>query len=416
MRPMNPRGSAPRTPRGDPGPARKRRPVGVRAVGIAALAAGMLAAIARPVGAQDAGGRRTGSEGGMQLPETPLIDPNLPGVDRSYLVLGGNGVSFEAQIAPPILLYESLAKQGGYRPGHSAWALYFTPMLRLRMLEDRSSPIKTLSWMPHLDVLKVFVRPYAAGETSDRSKLVVVHATWGHHSNGQDESLFHRGILDGSPQDVPPTRVDSVRINYPNGSFSTNFLRVRAGLKWHWLPKEGFGREPRLPFRTLQARAGVEWHKPGLPVGASLPAVVRGLYGLWRWSGDLEFEQRVGTRRPGEYWIEGFAHGSFRIGASGMFIDKIAGAGGGEVTRIPAAPLNALYRPGRGSSRWAWTLEGAYLPDALRGWGLMLRCYSGQDFQNLEFVRDIRWVQFGIVFDPAKSELFGSNAPTFARS
>ncbi|HXB55405.1 MAG TPA: hypothetical protein VN461_11515 [Vicinamibacteria bacterium] len=335
------------------------------------------------------------------LPPQPVSHPNPNVLERSTLFFGGHGLVVEAQIAPHLFFYDTVKKIYDLKCGHSTRvsAISFTPMIRLRNRSDTSDPIKTLSWMPKFDAQVVWAKrvdPF-------HSRMFTLHGTIGHHSNGQDECIYSPGILDRADLCRVPSRIQDVRINYPNGSFSTNYFRLGLVSKRYYLSQTPDPDQPTVdPVKhTFAVGAYGEFH-PGWfhPFGISaLDPVLRPLYGDNRVSGVVEYESRI---------LDGhkIVSGSARLTGLISYIDKIASGPPATFVSQPNAPLNALYSPGNGSSRLAIFLEAAWNPDWLRGWGLDVRYYRGQDYYNLLFIQDIHWFQAGIVFDAAEFEPF----------
>jgi hypothetical protein len=319
-------------------------------------------------------------------------DPNV--LEHSHMYFATQGMLFEAQIAPHIFFFDNLkglydADVGKHRWG---WALSFTPMIRLRNLDEESGPIKTLSWMPKLDLQVVRMRRDSASTATS----LTLHGTVGHHSNGQDECTYEPGILGRDDLCPPPSRPEDVTINYPNGSFSTNYLRLGVVWKRYRLVRR---EDYSMATRALTFGLYGETHPPGLKIGGTLAPPLRPLYGSNRLRATAAFETRVGPSEPDS---RSFWKGSVRLESWGEYIDKIAPGLPPTFTTIPDAPLNALYVPGEGSSRFRFLIEAAWTPDWLRGWGLEVRYHHGQDYYNLLFIRDIHWFQAGIVFDAAE--------------
>jgi hypothetical protein len=274
-------------------------------------------------------------------------------------------------------------------------------MLRVRIQNVESGPIKTLSWMPKGDLQLVWLRRQAVSPTTERARAWTLLATVGHHSNGQDECTYVPGVLSRSDLCPDPARVEDVQINYPNGSFSTNYIRVGVFRKWLSLRKQNL---QSIPVRTLLVGAVFEANPSGLTIGGTLPPVLRELYGCNRFLGRAEWETRVGSFDPSSG--SGLLRGSLRLAAGVEYLDKLAPSGAATFTSRPDEPMNALYDPRTGSSRWRFSAEAAWNPDALRGWGLFARYVHGQDHYNILFIRDIHWFQAGIVFDAGEFQVF----------
>lgn len=337
-------------------------------------------------------------------------DPNV--LERSHLYPGFQGNLLDAQIALHIFFYDNFKKLYAPVPAPAAptaprshvrhavsWS--FTPLIRVRILDRPSGPIKTLSWMPKTDLQHVTLwRQEVKNPDDERPRALTLHFTVGHHSNGQDECTYVRGLANSDPACVDPADPAGLRINYPNGSFSTNYLRFGVSHKWLRLRNTPFGVTPR---RTHTATLSFETNPEWLKIGGTLPPAMKSLYGGNRVRGQYEFETRVG---PASGLRHPLLRGSLRLTGSAELIDKLSEGPEPSFTVVPGAPLNELWTPGRGSSRFRFSVEAAWNPDALRGWGLQARYWHGQDPYNLRFVRDIHWFQAGIMFDAGELQRF----------
>ena len=223
-----------------------RVPAGtLAALALVALAAG--AVRAQPSGQSPAGpprapqeevpeGEREGGEDAA--PRVRTADVVRAHLEPSYLVypIGLSGLDpllFEANIAPHFVVSQP------------AWpfAVVLTPKILLRMFNERSTPVKTPSYMPRLSVFVWFTQTLT-GEPQLYTSL-----TLSHHSNGQTESFFDE---DGSN-------------NHATGDFSTNFLDASLYVTGHTQRIFGWS---ALSF---------EWH-PDINQNAEL----HGRYGLVR--------------------------------------------------------------------------------------------------------------------------------------
>ena len=343
-----------------------------------------------------------------RLADAPQSHPNPNVLERSHMFFGLHGLLFEAQIAPHIFFYDSLDRLYEGKPEERPWAFAwsFTPMLRVRNRSDTSGPIKTLSWMPKTDFQVVRRSPIVEdpGRGFSTSTLTL-HATVGHHSNGQDECTYVPGVLSREDLCPAPTRREDVKINYPNGSFSTNYVKIGAVKRWvglkRYRDRHAPDEEQLVVHSSFSAGLYLEANPSGLKVGGVLDPVLRPLYGTNRIHGTVELEHRVGPVEGKSPW-----RGSVRATGWASYIDKIPAGVEATFTSEPDAPLNELYTPNDGSSRFRFGVEAAYNPDWLRGWGFEVRYQHGQDYYNLLFVRDIHWFQMGIVWDAAEFEPF----------
>jgi hypothetical protein len=323
-----------------------------------------------------------GDEGAtLGIPQKETRHPHPYLLERSMLFPFQQSLILEAQVAPHLYFYENLTKEEGVElHGGNAMGVSVTPMFKVRIRHEKSSPVQTLSFMPKLN-LQYFRFPRRTKLDDPWADVVWLKGglfVWGHHSNGQTECLYQQERTDADCP--PPSSPTDVRINYPNGSFSTNYLkfavfttRIRLG------PTVAEGG----PFATQIARkkttfsASLELNPPGLPPGGSLEEPARSLYGPTRVGVTVEHEQRI---KPRSFWT-----GSWRLTGSVDYIDKVADVG---------------------SSNWRFTVEGAWEPDWFRSGGFVARYVHGQDYYNLQFDRDIHWFQLGLVFSASEFERF----------
>jgi hypothetical protein len=146
--------------------------------------------------------------------EQPVIDGLL---EQSYITAPGAIIGdmprllFEANLAPPF-----------YITAGNRLLIVGTPKVVLRMLRERSLPVRTPSYMPRVSAfLRVFSNQFLT-------------ATISHHSNGQDdETLLPNGDL-----------------NVRTGNFSTSF--IEGGIQGAF--------RSTAPGRLLGYRASVEYH------------------------------------------------------------------------------------------------------------------------------------------------------------
>ncbi|HEY3121562.1 MAG TPA: hypothetical protein VGL15_13115 [Vicinamibacteria bacterium] len=339
----------------------------------------------------------------IQIRPVSHPDPNV--LERSHLFPILNGLVLEGQFALHVFFWDNFHRLYEAQGRHSAVAFSFTPLIRVRILRAASDPLKTLSWMPKVDAQ--WVRAYRQDVPSllpEHARTLTVYGTLGHHSNGQDECLYQPRL----PEDdrvCPPPAARDLTVNYPNGNFSTNYIRLGAVHRWLTLVPFGGGRVARSSISLgLVGETNPRW----LHIGGVLPEVIRPFYGANRIRLLAEHERRLGSVSPS---AGGFWQGSLRFTGSLDYIDKQPGTGPLLSSGEGATPLEVLYRPAGGSSRWRAIIEAAWHPDWMRGWGVEARYYHGQDYYNIQFVRDIHWFQAGIVFDAGEFQLFQRPPP-----
>ena len=306
-------------------------------------------------------------------------DPNPTAVhalDRSYVFVSvpTSGLTFEAWLAPHLPFWQNLQERAdsllSAEPGTRVWArsLSATPMVRLRMYNEVSNPVRTPSYMPRGQVQAFRMRNLSTSPDErlrNRGPIEVVTLTGmvGHHSNGQDGCLFADEIRDGdgecqAPGNPPSEHGTEGPVNKTNGSFSTNYLR--AGVDYERMRLEN-NRSKR------QAKVGgfVEWHPVGFLKAGAIDENLHALYGPLRVEGHMEF-----VRSDWQFC------GAARALASALWIHD----------GPPDVPAVAL------------TLEAACV-FRRTGWGIFVRGYRGQDYYNLGFLESIARLQVGVTWD-----------------
>jgi hypothetical protein len=282
----------------------------------------------------------------------PIIRPDgtyvFNHVPRSDLV-------FEAQLAPRIIILDSIGKATrtvlDASRGAWGWTLATSPMVRLRMFNEASSPVRTPSYMPKAILQIAHLKNVSRSDDEDE-RLSGPVAMWlldtipfGHHSNGQNGSLF----------------TSSGSINKTDGSFSTNYLEAMIA----------YGRM-HLVARDDVQEYGTRWEwRAGVGVQVNPRGFLGG--GIDEELADIYGRTRVGveaTAARRDWWRCGRLEGQLRV----QYIhDKPEGV----------SPVTAVA-------------EGSCLPARWGGAGLFVRFYRGQDYYNLGFAERITRLQFGI--------------------
>jgi len=319
---------------------------------IAGVAIGIVCAQAAPARAQ----------GGGVLPHTPFLD----GSDV-FVNLPSHGMVFEGQLSPNLVIYQNLARglekldprtDGDW---HSARALSFDPMVRLRMLHQVSDPVRTPSYMPKLTYQEFFYR--ASGASSPSVDLFAVQATLGHHSNGQDGCTFlDQALVNGTcvPQ-VANRDASTAPVNTLDGSFSTNYVTVGARFRRTMLDAENRARY------DWTLGADLEVNPTGFLGDGGLSAELSPLYGPTRLSA-----------------IAGAATTFGRICKSRLEVLGTAKYIRGAPSTIPLV---------------ATTARAACIFSDSGGWGLLVRYYRGQDYYNLGFLESISRFNVGLTYE-----------------
>ena len=172
----------------------------------------------------------------LNLGGRPVIRPDstyiFNHVPRSDLV-------FEGQIAPRVIIIDSIADAAGRVLGGGAqwgYQLSTTPMVKLRMFDETSSPVRTPSYMPKGTVQIVRMRNLSKADEDDETERykgpvemwLIDAIPFGHHSNGQNGCLFNEQSRNAEGECVNVAGTLPMTVNKNDGSFSTNYVEVLA--------------------------------------------------------------------------------------------------------------------------------------------------------------------------------------------
>ena len=303
----------------------------------------------------------------------PLVRPDGTYVFNS---VPNSRLVFEAQIAPRIIILDSIGDaarrllQAANNTPVWGWQLSATPMVKLRMFREVSSPVRTPSYMPKGTVQFARLKNLSAADPVEdedgfsRGPVEMWLAEvipFGHHSNGQNGCLFTSQArdADGDCLEIAPPQPRA--INKIDGSFSTNYIEATLHYGRLHLDSE---EAPEGEYATRwewRAGAGFQLNPKGY-VGGSIDDELAELYGPTR----VLFEGMAARRGT---WRCGRLQTDIRV----QYIhDTPAG--------VPAATTQA---------------EAACFPAGWGGAGLFARFFRGQDYYNLGFAEGITRLQLG---------------------
>jgi hypothetical protein len=310
----------------------------------------------------------------LNLGGRPLIRP-----DGTYVFnhVPGSDLVFEGQIAPRIIIIDSIADAAGRVLGggaHWGWQVSATPMVRLRMFDETSSPVRTPSYMPKGTIQIVRMRNVSRVPETDEAERykgpvemwLIDAIPFGHHSNGQNGCLFTEQSRNAEGECVSPAGVPAVTVNKLDGSFSTNY--IEAALFYGRMHLTS--REDAPEYATAwewRTGGGIQVNPRGF-FGGGIDDELAVIYGQTR-----AFVEGSAARR--DLWRCGRAEGQLQL----QYIhDAPAG--------VPPIKTQA---------------EVSCLPRRWGGTGLFVRFYHGQDYYNLGFDESITRVQIGFTLQRA---------------
>jgi hypothetical protein len=261
---------------------------------------------------------------------------------------------FEAQVAPN-LFFPQLS-MGGLREPGGEWALSFvlTPHIRLRMLNEESSPVIPPSFMPKVTIqllhLRLLERP---GSARLRALGMGANLIIGHYSNGQTGCFYGNQV--GSDPDCTPAE-GALPLNETTGDFSTNFIR--------W---EGHARL----VLGLDGETQTGW-----VVGGNLA---------------LELNSAIGPGGITAQMRSVYGDGHARVQAVG---ERLWRGHRFQLTAALSRPFGGV--DGQGNTV---TVEAAAMPRWAAGFGLYAAFVHGRDYYNILFLEPVRLWQFGLAFE-----------------
>jgi hypothetical protein len=302
----------------------------------------------------------------------PLVQP-----DGTYIFqhLPHSDIIFEGQIAPRIIIVDSIGRATRRvlldgKPASWGYQVSATPMVRLRMFDETSSPVRTPSYMPKGTIQLVRFRNVSASDDTESDEFnrgpiemwLVDAIPFGHHSNGQDGCLFTSETRDADGECVEIEPAAAGTVNKKDGSFSTNYIEASIHYGRMHLDSAGAAAGDFATRWEWRAGVGVQLNPEGY-VGGSIKPALADLYGPTR----VLFSAMTARR---DAWRCG------RASAEGRF--------------------QYLTDPPPGVPSVITNLEGACFPRGWGGAGLFVRFYHGQDYYNLGFAESITRVQFGV--------------------
>jgi hypothetical protein len=299
------------------------------------------------------------------MPDGTYVFQHLPHSD----------IIFEGQIAPRIIITDSIGRAARdvlARADKSAvwgYQVSTTPMVRLRMFDETSNPVRTPSYMPKGTVQFARFRNLSRATDPDTAQFnsgpiemwVADTIPFGHHSNGQDGCLFVDEVRGADEECVAVPGLPHT-VNKKDGSFSTNYVEAMVHYGRMRLDSDDV---PAGIFATRwewRVGLGMQFNPEGY-VGGSIKPELSPLYGPTRVLLSASTARRT-------LWRCGRAAADVRF--------------------------QYITDPGPDVPHLISQLEGSCFPRRWGGAGLFMRFYSGQDYYNLGFDESITRVFFGV--------------------
>lgn len=287
---------------------------------------------------------------------------------------------FEAQAAGHVLLFDGLPAafasvvSNPTKPSAAAWRVVFSPIFRIRQLNDSSAAVRTPSFMPRLMLERDWVRrsPDTATTSPVLYESIRVHSLQAgiqHHSNGQ-AGCFRQGFRarDARASEcvgIPGADTTTIRLNRADGDFSTTLLSAGYTFTFAATPESA-----EIPPYQFSVSAAYEYH-PTFLFG-SLSREQRELYKSQRarFKGDIEMLRRE-------------------------FRGRVAA----EYELAPPVEERLQRRMENRILNYRWAVEGSLTSDRVLGAGVFVRYHDGQDYYNIGFANRRRVFSLGVLLD-----------------
>lgn len=290
-------------------------------------------------------------------PTNLFLDPSYVGFSPSKIRIEGDpaspaGLIFEAQVAPNLFFPQAHFGELEKRSGEYVISLVLTPEIRLRMLNEQSSPVIPPSFMPKLTLQFLHLRDISGKSESRKAIAAGLHFIVGHHSNGQSGCFFANQTGTDplcTPEGHPP-------LNEESGSFSTNYFRTEL--------------RGRLVFN------GDRDFESAWVAGGSVALEMNSKGG----PGGISDEQKV-------------LYGKGHVLLSGS-VQRLWLAHRARATLSSSIPYGEIP-----SLRSTVTAETAFMPSWAGGFGFFARYVTGQDYYNILFQERIHLWLFGVIFE-----------------
>jgi hypothetical protein len=287
---------------------------------------------------------------------------------------------FEAQAAGHVFLHDGLPAAFSTivsDPAHAqatAWRVIFSPIFRLRQLNDSSAAVRTPSFMPRLMIERDWAHrsPRSVGSEPveyGRIRIHTLQAGIQHHSNGQ-AGCFRQGFRERDAHvsecvAVPGADTSVIRLNRANGDFSTTLIVVN-----YTFTTARTQHSDEIPSYQYSLTAGYE-HHPSFLFGSMSPEQ-RELYKPHRGRLKADYELAVGTFHP-------------RLAAEYEIAPRVE-------ERLQARMEQRILN-------YRWAVDASVSSDRLLGAGLFVRYNDGQDYYNIGFVSRRRVFSVGVLLD-----------------
>lgn len=299
---------------------------------------------------------------------------------------------FEAQVAPHFFFYNGLDKLPfSDRCDTFLQAFSVSFILKLRMVNDASTPVRPPSYMPRFNYQMFFL-----GRPGRRElRVVEVRLSLGHHSNGQqycrldDKTIMTPGACE--PIDAGQIAADRGRLNFRSGDFATDYYQIAAHYERLWLDGAGY-EHYRLVLGASFEGNPLDWHLP-FTLPGQIDREEYDLYGPYRPGVDVAGAWHNDSDAVAD-WLSSHLPGPSSLWrALGGTVDHATYRFDGMLQVFP-------WDVPSGVADYRWSMELSWSPDWWSGLGLFVRYFQGQDYLNILYLEGpVHTVQFGVLWD-----------------
>jgi len=301
-------------------------------------------------------------EPGLSKPEKPYVF-----MERSYISPFspfGKDLVLEGQASTHYFFVDHLGDLVWLREGGRRWTLSASILLTVRIYDDFSSPVRT----PSFKLRPIYWQWISLRRRDSSFRIFEFGAGLMHYSNGQSGCTFLGLEYDAATDDcvvVDPDLYARRIANTIDGSFSTNYIPLHAGIRWGQLDNDA------RVTRQLSVEGFGEIHPEGFAKGGLAP--------------DLAAE-----------------YGQVMVG---LGVEGEKCWPGRRALRL-ALYQQARFGPDKDGTDWSGQLEVSHIWLNVGSVGAFARLHWGNDYYNIHFQDEESFVSVGLIWDPGRLDQY----------
>ena len=314
-------------------------------------------------------------------------EPSVLGAPDYYGMDAEETLFNESQLSPHFALMRTMNEQTLFfdPPEKFLYNIFLTTQFRFRFVDIPSKPVRSMSAMPRFVIQAIRgVKGWSDNELSGRRGFLGLNLIIGHHSNGGDGCEFQDEVI---PSNIPnagcvgdPSIPNSEkRVKVRGGNFSTNYLELGT------YGRIGYVLDEAVPYYKWALEFGAALqvhHNMNFPIPGGAVPTFRGFYKSVRPRIDIQGHY---TLRQGTFFRGWISVEPILLGGN---LDRYPGAEDYRLEMLATVHLNSPR------------IKSVPLRRLLNSFGVGVRWARGQDYYNLQYIRNIDLFQLVVVIDP----------------